>query len=195
MPESPSGIIYFATANPHKVQEIQQLLKGQRITVKILPVKTVEIQSDDLREVAKYALKIAMKSPKRPIFVEDAGLFIDKLNGFPGPYSSYVYRTLGVQGVLRLLQGEVDRAAQFRSAIALAERNGTIEVFEGTANGRISDTPRGNRGFGFDPIFVPNGSSVTFAEMPLRLKNTYSHRGHSTRKMLRWFLSREQSLR
>lgn len=188
MPESSNRTVYFATANPHKLREVQQLLQGQRLRVKMLPLKTIEIQSDDLREVARHALNATMGSGRRPIFVEDAGLFVNKLNGFPGPYSSYVYRTVGVQGLLRLLGSEADRAAQFRSAVALATANRKIEVFEGAADGWISEAPRGRRGFGFDPIFIPAGSSRTFAEMPLRVKNRYSHRARAIRKMVRRLL-------
>jgi len=119
------------------------------------------------------------------VFVEDAGLFIDALNGFPGPYSSYVYRTIGVEGVLKLVEGK-SRGAAFVSVIALYHPGKGVRVFKGMCRGVIAQHPRGFSGFGFDPIFIPEGVGKTFAEMREDEKNKLSHRGEAARKLIEW---------
>ncbi|NOZ89276.1 MAG: RdgB/HAM1 family non-canonical purine NTP pyrophosphatase, partial [Crenarchaeota archaeon] len=120
-----------------------------------------------------------------PVAVEDAGLFVDALSGFPGPYSSYVYKTIGVHGILRLLEGEENRAARFVSVIAYAGPWG-VQLFRGEVKGSIAAEPRGSGGFGFDPIFIPEGADKTFAEMNIEEKNMYSHRARAARKLCSW---------
>ncbi len=182
--------IAFVTSNTHKVAEVREVLAEYGIEVYQAKAPKVEIQSTDLREVAVSAAIIAYSVLKTPLIVEDAGLFIRALNGFPGPYSSYVYSTIGISGVLKLLEGVKDRYAEFVSVIAYADEDG-VRVFEGRVKGTITHEPRGNRGFGFDPIFMPIGLDKTFAEMSIHEKNRYSHRGMAARKLGEW-LSKEK---
>ena len=118
--------------------------------------------------------------------VEDAGLFIEALKGFPGPYSSYVYKTLGVQGILKLMEGVKRREAYFLSAIAYAEPGLEPKVFLGKVEGFIVPEARGSKGFGFDPIFQPKGSEKTFAEMGVEEKNRFSHRAKALSALAEW---------
>ena len=89
---------------------------------------------------------------KTPLIVDDTGFSIDALNGFPGPYAAYVLNTIGNTGILKLMEGVTDRRARFTTAIAYADEQG-IQVFTGTIEGRITTSPRGSGGFGYDPIF------------------------------------------
>ncbi|BEP18630.1 XTP/dITP diphosphatase [Pyrofollis japonicus] len=178
-------IIAIATRNMHKVEEINSVLRECGYSVAPVDAPKIEVQSNSLKEIAIFAASTAFNIIHRPVIVEDAGLFIDALRGFPGPYSAYVFKTIGISGILKLLNGVVDRRARFISVIALAHENG-VEVFEGEARGTISTQPRGEKGFGFDPIFVPEGSDRTFAELDTIEKNKYSHRGKSARKLCEW---------
>ncbi|MHA2407741.1 MAG: non-canonical purine NTP pyrophosphatase, partial [Candidatus Ranarchaeia archaeon] len=126
----------------------------------------------------------------RPIFVEDAGLFIDSLNGFPGPYSSYVLKTLGLNGILALMKNIEERRAEFRAVVAFihpADRE--VEIFNGITKGRISGTIRGEQ-WGYDPIFIPHGQTKTYAEMESSTKNKLSHRFQALNKFAKWMQSK-----
>ncbi|NIW11921.1 MAG: non-canonical purine NTP pyrophosphatase, partial [Gammaproteobacteria bacterium] len=130
-------------------------------------IEAIEIQDDDLEEIAKASVRDAVEKSCLPVLVEDAGLFIEVLKGFPGPYSSYVYRTLGTQGVLKLMEGIAERSAYFYSVVAFYSPNdASPKCFHGKVEGNIALKERGNQGFGFDPIFKPKGGiGKTFAEM------------------------------
>jgi XTP/dITP diphosphohydrolase len=157
----------------------------------MLRVKGDEIQSDSLKEIAEASAINAFKRNRLPIFVEDAGLFIDALSGFPGPYAAYVYKTIHNSGILSLMENIVDRHAKFQSVIAYCDE--TLcepKCFEGESNGEITATERkaqGKSAFGFDPIFQPVGSNKTFAEMTIEEKNCFSHRAMAIDKFAAWY--------
>jgi XTP/dITP diphosphohydrolase len=184
-------IVFFATGNIHKFNEARSILTGLDIAVGMLRVKGTEIQSDSLREIAQASALDAFKRCGLPVIVEDAGLFIDALKGFPGPYAAYAYKTIGNKGLLKLLKGVENRKARFQSAIAYCDSEAKAPVvFEGEAEGEITAEERrgsGKAGFGFDPIFKPNGSAKTFAEMTLEEKNGFSHRAKAIRKFAEWY--------
>lgn len=149
----------------------------------------MEIQSPDLESIAEFAARAFAKEERRPVVVEDSGLFIKALKGFPGPYSSYVHTTLGIRAVLRLTEDVRSRDAYFQSVVATCIGDGHCRTFSGKVYGSISHCAVGKRGFGFDPIFVPKGESRTFAEMPQTVKNRYSHRAGAFQKFAKWYLS------
>ncbi len=123
------------------------------------------------------------------VAVEDSGLFVHTLRGFPGPYSSQAHETIGCSGILRLLGSETQRNAHFQTAIAVSKSGRTLGIFPGRVRGRISRTERGKNGFGFDPIFIPAGSSITFSEMSDAQKNRHSHRFRAFRRLAKWYLA------
>jgi XTP/dITP diphosphohydrolase len=145
----------------------------------------VEIQSDSLEEIAREKAKAAFAKVKRKIIVEDDGLFIDSLSGFPGQYSSFVFKTLGNDGILKLLAGSTKRSAYFLSMIAFYDGR-ILSISEGRVNGRITDRIT-EGGWGYDPIFVPDGTDLTFAELD-ESKNEYSHRKRALEKFAQWYL-------
>lgn len=165
-------MLLFATSNKHKFQEATQLLD---IEIRQLPFEYTEIRSDSLDEVASDAARAAYKRAKEPVFVEDTGLFIDALKGFPGTYSGWVFGKIGMEGVLKLLEGVEDRSAYFQAVVGYMKDKEHVSLFHGKCSGRISLEPRGSGGFGYDPIFVPDGEDQTFAES-IQLKNKLSHR-------------------
>ena len=186
-----SNVVFFATGNIHKFNEARSILSPMHFAVVLLRVKGDEIQSNSLKDIAQASATNAYNRTNLPIFVEDAGLFIDNLDGFPGPYAAYVYKTIHNRGILRLMEGIKDRRAKFQSVIAYVDE--TLKeprCFEGESKGKITSTERFQQkktAFGFDPIFQPVGSSKSFAEMTIEEKNSYSHRAKALRKFADWY--------
>ncbi|MEM0093552.1 MAG: XTP/dITP diphosphatase [Thermofilum sp.] len=181
--------VYIVTGNRGKFLEMAEVLARSKIEAVQLSLKKLEVQSKSLEEIARVAAE-HLPPLDAPAVVEDAGLFVEALKGFPGPFSHYVYETIGCRGLLKLMRGVENRAATFKSAIALRLPGGEILVFTGEARGTITHEERGTGGFGFDPIFQPEGQAKTFAEMTLEEKNLYSHRGAAARKLSAWLTER-----
>jgi XTP/dITP diphosphohydrolase len=183
-------VIFFATNNFHKFDEARRVLAEHKIAVGMLRVKALEIQSDSLNDIAQASAIDAFKRCRLPVIVEDAGLFVDVLNGFPGPYAAYVYKTVGNTGLLKLMGKVAYRKATFKSAVVYYDGHGAPVCFEGEAAGKITNEERvgkGKSGFGFDPIFQPAGGAKTFAEMTLEEKNSFSHRAKAISKFADWY--------
>lgn len=175
----------FATSNRHKFAEVQAILADRRISVAMKALELREIQADTLEEIAAEKVREALLLVDGPVVVEDTGLFIDVLRGFPGPYSAYVFRTLGNQGILRLLEETADRGAIFKSVFAYGDTAGSVECFGAEAAGTIALACRGE-GWGYDPIFVPgNASGRTYGELGDD-KNRLSHRRAALEKLVCW---------
>ena len=183
-------VIFFATNNVNKFNEVRRVLAKYKIVSAMLRVKTAEIQSDNLSEIARTSAIDAFRRCHLPIIVEDAGLFVGALRGFPGPYAAYTYKTIGNMGLLKLMENVEDRKAIFQSVIAYCDGHSAPVCFEGEAKGKITnEARRGNStsGFGFDPIFQPAGSAKTFAEMTIEEKNGFSHRAKANHKFAEWY--------
>jgi len=178
-------VIFFATNNINKFNEARIVFAEYGIAVGMLRVKTLEIQNDSLEEIAKASVVDAFAECNLPVIVEDAGMFVEGLNGFPGPYAAYVYRTIGNRGLLHLMENVENRKATFQSAVAYYSADlESPTCFKGICVGRIAREQRkgsNESGFGFDPIFKPAGASRTFAEMTTVEKNGYSHRAKALR--------------
>jgi XTP/dITP diphosphohydrolase len=166
--------LYFATSNKGKFAEAEKVLSALGIPILHFEFHHNEIRSDRLEDIAKEAAEEAFRQCQEPVFVEDSGLFIKSLNGFPGTYSAWVLKKIGVPGILKLMAGAKDRSAYFEACIAYADGSG-IKIFSGRCSGTISEVPRGSSGFGYDPIFVPEGVDLTFGQN-IELKNKLSHR-------------------
>ena len=175
-------MIRFVTTNAGKFREISRLLAAHGIEVERLDRAYPEIQADRLEDVVSYAVRALAAEVDGDFLVDDSGLFVDALDGFPGVYSSYAYRTIGVPGVLRLMEGVDARGARFETVLGL-RRRGEVHVVRGACRGSLAREPRGSGGFGFDPIFVPDGRAETFAEMGTEEKNALSHRGIAARAL------------
>jgi len=178
--------IFFITSNVGKFKEVVDIFKKNLpdVMLEMYPAEKVEIQSSELEKIALFSARYIREKEKIDnFFVEDAGLFINALKGFPGPYSSYVYKTIGVNGILKLMKNVKDRRAFFKAVIAFCWK-GDIYLFTGVVHGKIAEEARGTQGFGFDPIFIPNGDNRTFAEMTIEEKNKLSHRGKAIRKLI-----------
>ncbi|WP_158055514.1 XTP/dITP diphosphatase [Halorussus halophilus] len=177
--------IRFVTSNAGKVEEAREYLTDE---VEQINYDYTEIQSDDLGEIAVAGAKEAYEGTDsdEPVLVDDAGLFVEALGGFPGPYSSYVEDTVGVERVWKLAEREENRRAYFRCVVAYYDGE-TAETFDGSVPGRMV-APRGEGGFGYDPIFEHEGQ--TLAEMSTEQKNAISHRGRALAKFADWLAER-----
>jgi len=175
--------IRFVTTNPGKVREATAYFDG------IAPLEQFdydyeEIQSDSLAPIVERGAREASDAcpGEDPVIVDDSGLFVDSLEGFPGPYSSFVDHTIGHERVWELVEAASNRSAAFRCVVGYADSEG-VTVFEGAVRGQIV-APRGDGGFGYDPIFEHDGQ--TFAEMDTAEKNALSHRGRALAKVADW---------
>ena len=174
--------LYFVSSNNHKYQEAKTILDSFGIKLGFIKSTLEEIQSNSLKEIAVSKAKDAFSKCKKPIIIEDNGIFINSLNGFPGPYSSYVFKTIGNKGILNLLKQ--NRKAKFVSIITYCDKN-ILQSFDAKIDGSISKYVKG-KGWGYDPIFIPNNLKKTFAE--LNNKNELSHRYKALKKFSKWYL-------
>jgi XTP/dITP diphosphohydrolase len=177
-------MIYFVTSNKGKFEEAQAIF-GDLIQKNI---GYTEIQADTLDEVAAYGMKEVVARLDAPVMIEDAGLFVDALQGFPGVYSAYVQRTIGNAGILRLMVGAEKRNAHFKSVVAYVEPGMEPVMFTGEVQGQIGFEERGRKGFGYDPIFYVG--DVSLGEMEIEEKNRISHRATSMMALKKWLEGR-----
>jgi len=187
--------LVIATRNAHKTREIQQIL-GPQFTVRDLRTHSAisEIPETGISFEENASLKAGAVSQRLPdlVIADDSGLDVDALGGAPGVYSA---RYAGVNAsekekidkLLRELAsvGAIKdaRRAQFRCVLALACKGNLLGSVEGVVEGRIADKARGSGGFGYDPIFIPEGFQQTFGELPAEVKNTISHRAKAIRQL------------
>ncbi|MCL1810613.1 MAG: RdgB/HAM1 family non-canonical purine NTP pyrophosphatase [Methanomassiliicoccaceae archaeon] len=170
------------TSNPGKVREYQHYFEGLGIETAHLNVPYDEIQSSDLEEVVRKGMDELKSKGISDFIIDDSGLFIDRLEGFPGVWSAYVQKTIGNEGILKLMGGVEERSAVFKCCIG-CNMNGKDIIVTGTCNGVILEEERGTEGFGYDPIFSHDGQR-SFAEVRTDEKNDFSHRGNAVRLLL-----------
>lgn len=182
--------LIFASNNPHKVREISSLIGDD---FRIMGMNEIGINDDipeneptlegNALEKVRYIHRLTGKNS----FADDTGLEVEALNGLPGVHSARFAgenkdSAANIRKLLAMLSGMNNRKARFRTVIALIWENKEY-LFEGTVEGTIIDEPRGTDGFGYDPVFVPDGMTSTFAEIPLSVKNTVSHRARAFLKL------------
>ena len=168
----------IVTHNRHKYEEMKKIVPQ----LEMVNMEYPEIQAGSLEEVVDFALNYLSDKIDGNFIIDDSGLFIRALNYFPGVYSAYVFDTLGNEGILKLMDGVKDRTAEFKTVIGIRLENQNFK-FVGICHGEIAEEPRGTNGFGYDPIFIPEGYSRSFAEMSTEEKNRVSHRGKAIRKV------------
>ncbi|MGA1865883.1 MAG: XTP/dITP diphosphatase [Thermoplasmatota archaeon] len=170
--------IYLLTRNNGKLKEIGRWLQPLGVEVKLLERTFLEAQADYLEEVILTGMELMDREGgiQDPFIKDDSGLFIEALNGFPGVYSEYVQRTIGNKGILSLMKDLTNRRAYFRTVIGFYQPGEGVSLLRGECPGAISFEERGKQGFGYDPIFIPQGDERTFAEMSVDEKNGLSHR-------------------
>ncbi|MCD6202203.1 MAG: RdgB/HAM1 family non-canonical purine NTP pyrophosphatase [Bacteroidales bacterium] len=190
--------IIFATNNKHKIEEVRHLA-DQRFT--FLSLQDIDLAGDipedypTLEENALFKAKFIFQKTGIPTFADDTGLEIAGLNNRPGVFSAryagaHKDDQANMDKILKELKNADDRSARFRTVIAFVWNDGKEKFFEGIVNGKIGLVKKGNQGFGYDPVFIPDGYDITFAEMPLSVKNSISHRSRAFNKFTS-FLNKE----
>lgn len=167
--------ISFITSNSGKAAEAQSIL---HTPIELTKIELDEIQSLDLEEIIKKKAQSAFEVVNKPLLVDDVGLFIDTWQGFPGPFIKFLLKAGGNNLLLRMLAPESNRIATARCAVGYHDGE-KIHIFMGEVPGEIVREPRGTEGWGWDPIFQPDGMTQTFAEMGESKKNKISHRGRA----------------
>ena len=158
--------INLVTSNQGKVEELTAILRPFGHTASQLPVQCPEIQAMTLEEVVDFGLTwLHDQKTQAPLIIDDAGVFVEKLQGFPGVYSRYVYDTIGLQVVLKQMESIDDRVTSFKCVIGLMLKDGTKHKFVGACKGNLIPEMRGSGGFGYDPIFIPDNFDKTFSEL------------------------------
>ena len=179
-------MITFITGNEHKVIEARGIFENFGFDIDHENPGYPEIQGS-IEEVAAYGARYVADLLGKPVIVDDTGLFIRALNGFPGTYSSYVQDTLTNKGILKLMEDEQDRYAEFRSCIGYCEPNCEPKTFLGTVAGEILSEEKGDHGFAYDPLFYVKEYDKTFGELTTDEKNESSHRRNSMEKFAKWY--------
>ena len=179
-------LVTFITGNEHKVKEARDIFEKFGIEVNHENPGYPEVQGS-IEEVAAYGAKYVAEKLQKPIIVDDTGLFIRALNGFPGTYSSYVQETLTNKGIIKLLKDEQDRYAEFRSCIGYCAPKCEPKTFLGTVAGEILSEERGNNGFAYDPLFYVKEYNKTFGELTTGEKDECSHRRKSMEQFAKWY--------
>lgn len=191
--------LLLCTGNPGKVAELRALLPSSLELLGLvdvgLPLDLPET-GDSFAANATQKARFAFERTGLTCIADDSGLEVTALGGAPGVYSArYAGEAKNDQAnmakLLRELQGVADRSATFRTVIALIDAEGE-HLFEGEVRGAITTAPRGTQGFGYDPVFLPEMSDLTFAELDAKMKNAISHRGHAVWKLVRWFSERDR---
>ena len=183
--------IVFATNNPNKLKEIQSLIPKE---IEIISLKEIGCTEDipetgdSLEANAFQKAHYIKENYNYDCFADDTGLEIDELNGAPGVYSARYAgpeknADANMTKILNELKGKKNRKAKFRTAIALTLNN-EEHLFEGEINGHIGDVKQGNKGFGYDPIFIPEYDTRSFAQMSMQEKGANSHRGRAVKKLV-----------
>ncbi|WP_226583519.1 XTP/dITP diphosphatase [Halobacillus litoralis] len=189
--------LLVATKNQGKVKEFREMFSSYGISVKSLldfdSSIDIEETGETFEENAAIKAEAMMKELSLPVVADDSGLEVDALNGQPGVYSA---RYAGIekddeknmQKLLKELEGTdgPERTARFVCAVAVARPGKETFIERGTCEGKIAEAPKGTQGFGYDPLFIPEGSTRTMAEHTSEEKNTISHRHHAIKKIEQW---------
>lgn len=181
-----------ATNNQGKLRELQKLL-GSEVELQSLGEHSIQELPEETgstyEENARIKAEFVARQTGLPSVADDSGLEVDALPGELGVRSARFVQGTDAERIaelLRRLQGNEQRSARFVAVIAYAEPNAPTHFFRGEIQGRITESPRGSEGFGYDPVFTPNGFEQTFAEMSAEQKNSMSHRANAALKLRAW---------
>ena len=194
-----------ATSNKHKVEEFRKMLNDLNSRVNIvtpdaIPNFPVLIEDGhSFEENAEKKAEQASAYADMAAFADDSGLMVDALSGAPGIYSAR-YAGEGATDAARIaklldaMKGKTDRRARFVCAIAIAYRGDDVALFRGEVCGTIAEAPRGTNGFGYDPVFIPDGYDKTFGELPSEVKDSISHRAAAMVKAVKFIRAERDSM-
>lgn len=173
--------LYFATSNKNKLREAKRILG---IPIKQLKIDIVEPQLWDIEDIAVEKAKFAYAKAHKPLMIEDTGLYIKALKGFPASFNYWVQKSIGNAGLLKLMKGVKNRRAEAKAVVCFYDGK-RLKNFVGSVKGKIAHSEKGG-GWGFDPIFISQGYSRTYGELGEEKKNEISHRARAFKKFKTW---------
>lgn len=182
--------LYFITANSMKAREAREILAKFGIEIQQRMLEIDEIQDKDAERVAKRKALDSFRMIKKPLIVEDTGLYIHAMNGYPGTLIKHFFNSIGPQGILEYLHGK-DRSAEAVTVVACCDSTGKVKTFRGKVAGRISEYVADGYNFAWDRIFVPAGYDKTYAEIGAEVKNRISQRRLALHNFARWVQGRK----
>lgn len=179
--------VYFATKNKHKLMEAKAVLAESDIDVEQIKASYPEDKDDLMENVARKGARLVADKLKKPVVVEDTGLFFEAYPGFPGPMPKFVFEKIGYEGIFRLLKDR-NRNAYFKTVAAYCESGEEPILFDGVMKGRITEKVfnEDRDAMPYDRIFVPDGYDVTISDMELETKNSFSQRAQAFKKLARY---------
>jgi XTP/dITP diphosphohydrolase len=177
--------LYFITGNGMKASEARDILARFGIAIEQKMLDIPEIQEKDAELVALEKVKHAFNIVKKPLFVEDTGLYIKAMNGYPGTLIKHFFDSIGPRGLLDFLRGK-DRSAEALTVIAFCDSKGDARTFRGLVRGKISDRVTKGYAFAWDTIFIPEGHDRTYAELGTAEKNRISQRRLALENFAKW---------
>lgn len=179
--------LFFITGNQNKLAEIQAILPG----VEQLDVDLIEIQETNPEAIIQEKLQEALKHHTGPLMVEDTGLYLEGMNGLPGPLIKWFIKKIGVAGLAQLAMQLPSQQAVAETHIGYASKSGEIHFFKGSIKGKIV-LPQSESNFGWDPIFQPDGYDISFAEMSPAEKNQISMRRQAVEQLKEFLATQEK---
>lgn len=176
--------IIFVTGSQHKLIEAERIL---RLPLQQRLIDLEEIQAVEVEKVVEHKARSAYQLLKQPVIIEDTGLYIQHWNGLPGALIKWFMERVGAEGICEMLRANTQRAAYAKTIVALFD--GSLHLFEGVVEGSIAVSPVGSQGFGWDSIFIPNGSAQTFAQMRPEEKDAFSMRRIAFQRMQQFLVA------
>lgn len=182
--------IYLVTSNPGKVESFRNILQKMNLDfeVEMLNAEYPEDKSDETTQgVALMSAKYCAEKYEKPVLTTDVGIFIKALNGFPGVNTKFTLKRIGNEGILKLMEGKDDREVDWILSLGYCEPRKKAREFTAITKGRISEAQKGEKGFGFDPIFIPKGYDKTFAE-DIELRDAVSPFNEAIKNFAEWYV-------
>jgi len=183
--------LIFVTGNDGKAREAREILSYKAIDVVQEKMDLDEIQDRDVEAVSRHKALQAFRKLRMPLIVEDTGLHIDAMNDYPGALVKHFLESIGMRGIVDFVSGK-SPAAEAVCVVSYCDSDGKVTSFKGTVRGRISKNVTVGYDFGWDPIFIPEGSDKTFSEMGMEEKNKVSHRRKALEKLSSWLGNDQQ---
>lgn len=178
--------LFFVTGNRNKFEEVKKVTDRHGIELEWSDVDVIEQKLKTEKEVAIAKALTALKILNKPVLVEDTGIYLEAYKDFPGPNAKVVFNGVGINGILKLLEGK-PRGARFVTSFAFAKPNLHPLAFTGECAGRIAEKPSEKVDFAYDTIFIPEGETRTFSEMTKEEKEQYSHRAKALDGFIEWY--------
>ena len=183
--------LYFITGNAMKAREAKLILPKFGIEVEQKELDVLEIQDKDAAHIALRKAEEAFRQLKHPLIVEDTGLYIKAMNGYPGTFIKHFFNSIGPEGILDFLKGK-DRTAEAVTVVGYCDSKGNAKVFEGRVKGKISESIRKRNDFDWDMIFIPDGYDQTYSELDMAEKNEISQRRKAMEKFAGYYVEKEK---